>query len=136
MPGREQIIAVVRQWIEKAENDLKNAEHTLSLGEGGPTDTVCFHAQQVVEKYLKALLASEGIDFPKTHDIGALTVLMHETMRPELSVEEQRRLTVYATATRYPGLDEPITLADARAAVELARHVRDEMRRHLPREAL
>ena len=136
MPGREQIIAVVRQWVEKAENDLKNAEHILPLGEDGPTDTVCFHAQQVVEKYLKALLTSKGTDFPKTHDIGALTELMPEAMRPELSVEEQRRLTVYATVTRYPGDDEPITLAEAREVAELARRVREKIRGHLPREAL
>ena len=33
-----------------------NAVHTLKLGADGPTDTVCFHAQQCIEKYLKALL--------------------------------------------------------------------------------
>lgn len=136
MPGREQIIAVVKKWVEKAENDLKSSEHILTLGEDGPTDIVCFHAQQMVEKYLKALLVFEGIDFPKTHDIGGLTPLLPETMRPELSVEEQRMLTAYATVTRYPGDDEPITFAEARAAVELAQGVREKMRGHLPKEAL
>jgi len=33
-------------------------------------DTVRFHAQQRVEKYLKALLVVSGRDFPKTHDMG------------------------------------------------------------------
>ena len=136
MPGREQIIAVVRQWIEKAENDLKNAEHVLTLGEDGPTDTVCFHAQQLVEKYLKALLAWEQIDFPKTHDIEKLISLLPETLRPELLKAEQNLLTAYATVIRYPGFDEPITLADARAAVELARRVREKVREHLPSTAL
>ena len=136
MPGREQIVAVVRQWVKKAENDLKTAEHTLTLGEDSPTDTVCFHAQQVVEKYLKALLAWEQIDFPKTHVIKNLIGLLPETLRPELLQAEQDLLTVYATVTRYPGPDEPITLAEARAAVELARRVREKIRGHLPREAL
>jgi HEPN domain-containing protein len=40
------------------------------------TDTVCFHAQQCVEKYLKAFLVLEGIDFPKTHDIGKISALL------------------------------------------------------------
>jgi len=38
----------VRLWIEKAENDLRNAEHTLTLVENCPFDNVCFHAQQGV----------------------------------------------------------------------------------------
>lgn len=37
---------VVKQWTDKAENDLKNASHTLSMGDDCPYDTVCFHAQQ------------------------------------------------------------------------------------------
>jgi hypothetical protein len=36
----------VRQWLEKAEHDLLNAEHTLTIrDEECPFDTVCFHAQ-------------------------------------------------------------------------------------------
>ena len=45
-----------RAWVKKAESDLKTAEHTLTLKERCPFDTVCFHAQQCAEKYFKALL--------------------------------------------------------------------------------
>jgi len=48
MPEREKVFTVVGEWVGKAENDLKNAAHTLKLGADCPTDTVCFHAQQVV----------------------------------------------------------------------------------------
>jgi len=50
--------------------------------------------------------------------------------------EEQRRLTTYATVTRYPGDYEPISLAEARRAIALARRVRREVRRLLPSSAL
>jgi HEPN domain-containing protein len=40
---------VARQWLEKADNDLKTAQHTLTLGDDCPFDTVCFHAQQCVD---------------------------------------------------------------------------------------
>lgn len=66
MPEIEKIITVVSEWVNKAENDLKNAVYTLEMGEECPTDRVCFHAQQVVEKYLKALLVLNGIPFPTT----------------------------------------------------------------------
>ncbi len=49
MPGNDKVLKVVREWIEKAENDLKNAVYTLKMREDCPTDTTCFHAQQCVE---------------------------------------------------------------------------------------
>ena len=61
-PERSEII---RQWVRKAENDLRNAEHTLTMKEGCPFDLVCFHAQQCAEKYLKAWLVFLGIGFQK-----------------------------------------------------------------------
>jgi HEPN domain-containing protein len=39
------ILELIREWIAKAENDRKNAAHTLKPVDC-PTDTVCFHAQQ------------------------------------------------------------------------------------------
>ena len=53
MNGAPERLRNVRQWVAKAENDLRNAEHTLTLQEECPFDTVCFHAQQCAEKYLK-----------------------------------------------------------------------------------
>ena len=63
-------------------------------------------------------------------------MLISKNARPQLTVEEQRRLTDYATVTRYPGDYEPIPLAEARRAVAIARRVRKEVRSLLPREAL
>lgn len=120
----------------KAENDLKTAAHTLKMGRDCPTDTVCFHGQQSVEKYLKALLVCKGIDFPKTHDIERLVALLPENVWLRLSIEEQRRLTAYATVTRYPGDYEPIPLAEAQRSVRIAGRVRKELRRFLPKEIL
>lgn len=107
MPEREKIAAVAKEWIAKAENDLKNATHTLTLGDECPTDTVCFHAQQCVEKYLKALLVMLQVEFSRTHDIETLILLLPAELKPSLAVEQQRRLTEYATVMRYPGPYEP-----------------------------
>ncbi len=134
MPDRERIMQVVGEWTAKAENDLKTATHTLILGEECPTDTVCFHAQQCIEKSIKAYLASKNIDFPKTHDLGRLISLMPKNVRPKLSIPEQRRFTAYATEARYPGYFEEISLTEARRAVALARRVRNEIGKHLPKE--
>ncbi|MGQ0591436.1 MAG: HEPN domain-containing protein [Gammaproteobacteria bacterium] len=133
MPAPDRVLAVVREWVVKAENDLTNAAHVLKLGAECPTDTVCFHAQQCVEKYLKAVLVFDGIDFPKTHDMERLTALLPARANIRLTAEEQGRLTDYATTTRYPGSGE-ILLTEARRAVTLARRVRKQLRNLLPSE--
>ncbi|MBI3322063.1 MAG: HEPN domain-containing protein [Candidatus Omnitrophica bacterium] len=128
-------LKVVRQWIEKAEEDLRTAEHALTMGRRCPFGAICFHAQQCVEKYLKALLVFRGIDFPKTHNIPELLALVPSSVRPELSAEEQEQLTDYATTLRYPGDWEPITRRDAKAAVETARRIREAVRKQFPKTA-
>jgi HEPN domain-containing protein len=122
--------------VEKAEHDLKAAAHLLGMGKDCPTDTVCFHAQQTAEKYLKAYLVVSGTDFPKSHDVEALIAMLPSTILPGITMEDQRRLTAYATVTRYPGGYEAIPLAEARRALRLARQVRRIIRKSLPRKVL
>jgi len=110
MPEDDKSLIIAKEWMAKGDNDLKNAAHTLKLGEKCPIDTVCFHAQQCVEKYLKAFLVTMKKDFPRTHDIEALLSLIPKSVNISLSVEDQRKLTEYATITRYPGPYEPISL--------------------------
>src|SRR5438046_2890992 len=102
MPAADPLITVVRAWVIKAENDLKNAAPTLKLGADCPTDTVCFHAQQYVEKYIKALLVFRTTPFPKTHDIRTLRALLPPRLRPKLDRKIQDELTAYAADRRYP----------------------------------
>ena len=118
--------------MSKADNDLRTAAHTLKLQSSCPTDTICFHAQQCVEKYVKALLVLRSIPFPKTHDLSVLARTLPESWQPDLTREQVRRLTDYATITRYPGDYEPVTMAEARAAVAIARKVRKHFRTLLP----
>ena len=135
MPDNDKILTVVREWSAKADNDLKTAAHTLKLGRDCPTDTVCFHSQQCVEKYLKAFLVLAEIPFPKT-DIETLILLMPKGVRSLLSPSQQRRLTEYATAMRYPGPYEAIPLSEAKEAVKLARRVRQKIHKLLEKEPL
>jgi HEPN domain-containing protein len=135
MPDPEKVATVVSEWVAKAENDLKTAAYTLRLGKGCPTDTVCFHGQQVVEKYLKALLTAHGIAFPKTHNVRKLVEMLPGGTRLNLSEDEQDELTDYATGARYPGWGE-ISLTDSRRVVAVARRLRRDVRKLLPKGAL
>ena len=128
----DEVLAVAHQWAAKAESDLKNAAHTVRLKTDCPTDTVCFHAQQCVEKYLKALLVLNGIEFSRTHQISTLLALVPAPVRPVLTPQEQDLLTEYAVTTRYPGDYDPISHEEARQAVQLARRLRNQVRPRLP----
>jgi HEPN domain-containing protein/predicted nucleotidyltransferase len=136
VPYPQQVIQAIQEWLEKADNDLKNAVHTLKLGKDCPTDTVCFHAQQCIEKHLKALLVFQTIPFGKTHDLDALMTLLPVKLRPRLARSDRTRITNYAAIIRYPLAGKDVTLAQARKEVAIARRVRREVRRLLPRAAL
>jgi HEPN domain-containing protein len=132
MPGESEKRTTVREWAEKAEHDLLTASHMLGLGRRCPTDTVCFHAQQCIEKYIKAAMVWRDIEFPRIHDIAVLLSALPRDLRPDLIPAEQERLTHAATRLRYPGADNP-SLAEARQAVRSARAVRRELRARLAR---
>ena len=136
MSEDEELVQVLKEWIVKAENDLTTAIHTLLLKERAPTDTICFHAQQCIEKYLKSILVLRKIDFPKTHDLKLLMKMIPEADRPNLDWELQDQLTRHATTLRYPDFAADPSLWEARKAVATARRVRKEVRRLMPRAAL
>jgi HEPN domain-containing protein len=58
---------ILKRWIMYADNDLKVAQHEIK-NEDCVVNAVCFHAQQCVEKYLKAFLIFHDKPIVKTHD--------------------------------------------------------------------
>lgn len=118
----------VRRWVEKAENDFRNAEYVMTLAENCPYDTVSYHCQQCVEKYLEALLIHRNVDFPRTHDLVVLFNLSMKEVSLQFPVEFVQPLNRYATETRYPGVWEPVGENEARQAFEKMSVVRNTIR--------
>lgn len=136
MSARPESLLVASQWAKKAENDLRNAQHTLKLEKDCPFDTVCFHAQQCAEKYLKAALAFHGIDFPRTHDLTELAAILPPGKFLGLASQSLKELNPYAVEARYPGDWEPQTREEAETAVKIAKKARGAIRADLPRDIL
>jgi len=109
-------------WVHRAEEDWLLARSALRRKVAliyGAT----FHAQQCVEKYLKALLLSRRQAFPRTHDLVALHDLCtRNSINVPVAPDKLERLAAYAVQVRYPG-EEP-TLDEARDAVQIAQEVR------------
>ena len=96
-----------QRWMDRARSDLALAR---SRPEGVHLADLCFHSQQAAEKAIKALLVARGIEFPYVHDLVFLLSLLgdagHATPEP---VKLVRELTRYASATRYPGLEDRVS---------------------------
>lgn len=116
----------VRNWIRKAESDLKIGKDEMATDEPA-TDAVCFHMQQCCEKYLKLFLIFHGEEIPRTHNLAALvnhcTKLVGDFQELiELGVD---RLTDFAVDIRYGDEFYIPSLEEAKQAVAMAETVRD-----------
>ena len=121
-----------RTWLAKGEHDLLNIENNLKAPEI-PWDTICFHAQQAAEKFLKAFLVFHAQPPVPTHDLVALLASC-VPLNPALAARQQdcQKLSYYAVAVRYPSdLYEP-TETDARQMIEAANRIRSEVLACLP----
>jgi len=131
-PHEEQVRReLVGQWLRKAEQDMRAAQSLLE-DEPPLQYPSCFHSQQAAEKYLKAFLVYNQVDFPKTHDIQKILDLA-SSVDPQLarSLGSVIGLTEYAVQVRYPSdIPEPDT-EEAKAALALACEVRDAVVRAL-----
>jgi HEPN domain-containing protein len=118
-------LELVRKWLEKADHDLLNIENNLSAQEI-PADTVCFHAQQAIEKCLKAALMYFERNPEKVHD---LVLLLSEVQKliPELEPygEQFERISDYAVGSRYPDYPYDPTIEDAREAFNTALEIKE-----------
>ena len=134
MPHDPVRVADTRAWVEKALVDFRGADADLSASPPVVED-VFFHAQQAVEKMLKAFLTWHDRPFRKTHAIEELGQLCL-SIEPSLEdvVDRAVPLTEYASKFRYPGVMEVADLDDARAALAVAREVFDAIAARLPPE--
>jgi HEPN domain-containing protein len=94
---------MTQEWIDKAEDDAKVTAALWQM-EAPVYDAICFHAQQCVEKYCKAWLVEQAVDFPRTNDLEALAKLCLPSLAALAALmDELRFLTSFAIEIRYPG---------------------------------
>jgi len=144
---------ITQEWTEKAEGDYRVAADQWEKDK--PVyDAICFHAQQCIEKYLKAWLVEHEIDFPqgrtarrvvrhlkawlteheidfpRIHDLELLGRLCIPSL-PEMSelLDRLRLLTSFAVEVRYPGITAE--KEDAEMCWQAAMEIREPLRIHL-----
>jgi Uncharacterized conserved protein related to C-terminal domain of eukaryotic chaperone, SACSIN len=117
---------IIHRWLKKAENDIKVVSYLIDI-EDAPTDIICFHCQQAIEKYLKAFLTYVDVKAKKTHDLRALLEMCIEKDKDflNLPIDDISNLTEYAVGIRYPDEFYLPSIEESRSSYNLAIKVRD-----------
>ena len=125
--------AEARRWLRYAADDLRTAEFLLQQPDFIPRHP-CWLAQQAAEKALKALLIFLQIEYPLSHDLDQIRLLIPEGWRVRYDPPDLSFLTEWAVEARYPGDWPDANEMDAQEATDQARtvleYVRDDLARH------
>jgi len=109
------------EWLRRAESSLALAGAKTP---GVLYEDLCYQAQQAAEKALKAVFVARKIPYPYTHDINALlSALGHQGLTIPEDLWRAVTLTSYASDTRYPGFELPVTETEYDTAVTRAKAV-------------
>jgi HEPN domain-containing protein len=109
--------------LRKASQDIYVLER-LSADPATPDEVLGFHAQQAVEKMMKAALTNRAIRYGRTHDLTDLLNLLHEhQFSLPADLEEVKQLTPYAAEFRYTELPAQHPL-DRSWALDIVRRVK------------
>lgn len=112
---------LVGEWVDKARKDWVSLEILLETRNPDTAETVCFLAQQCIEKLMKGLLVQRKVRPPKSHNLIELQFLL-EPHYPITVGDELEELTIWAVEARYPGVIP--TWEQACSAAESCRKLR------------
>lgn len=105
--------------LQKARQDF-DAVKNFGASNKIADEIIGFHAQQAVEKALKAILTRAGVEFEHTHDLVSLLEEVGKLgHKPPAQSDDVEELTPFGVQFRYSILsdDEPL---DRPAAIQLA----------------
>jgi HEPN domain-containing protein len=109
-------------YSRKAKNDATAAREFAGNTEISD-EIIGFHAQQAVEKWLKAVIANLGLPQERTHDIDRLVrVLEEHGVQPPVPRSRLAELTDFAVPLRYEDLLDAEPL-DRQATIALVNNV-------------
>jgi len=92
----------IEKWLFRAGEDISVIDRLMESDPNAYASSICFHAQQAVEKYLKAFLAYKQMDFPRTHDVDYLLRECQRRTCGFLEGIDLKSLTDFGVSVRYP----------------------------------
>jgi len=115
---------LISEWIDKADHDLGSAK-LIFLHIPKYFDTIAFHCQQAVEKYLKAILLFYDIEFQRLHNL----VYLMDLLSRQIEIDEQTYdkailLNGFSVQIRYPDQSVYLTKEELETSIHIAEDFR------------
>ena len=108
---------LIKAWLASAEMDIESIRQIID--DEFLTPVACFHAQQSVEKCLKAFLEQKLGTVPKSHDILNLYGRVKQHIDLSLDMVLLQKLNGLYIEARYPG--DLGLLPDGKPSVEISK---------------
>jgi HEPN domain-containing protein len=93
-----------RQLLDMANKDHSALSHMVDSANFSD-EVFGFHAQQTIEKALKAWIAARGLVYPKSHDVSALVKILRDDGQDLSKFPDLEDYTVFAVQYRYEAYD-------------------------------
>jgi HEPN domain-containing protein len=93
------------QMLAMAKKDHQALAHMLDA-RNFSEEIFGFHAQQAIEKGLKAWIAGRGLTYPKSHDVSALIKILEDHREDLSKFPNLEDYTIFAVQYRYEAYDE------------------------------
>ena len=118
------LVEQTKDWIIKADHDLGSAK-IIFLHIPDYFDTIAFHCQQAVEKYIKAILIHKGIEFQRSHDL----IYLLELLSNHTAISQERYINAvtlngYGVQIRYPNKIIKLSKEDLHHAIAISEEFR------------
>lgn len=115
---------LINAWVEKADHDLGSAK-VIYLNLPEYFDTIAFHCQQAVEKYIKAALVFYDLQPPKSHDL----IYLLELLSTQIDINDSQykdalTLNGYSVIIRYPNQIINLSKTEIEKAINIAQTFR------------
>jgi len=95
-------IEIIRDWVKKADEDFQFAVTNLKQ-QNSYYPQICFHFHQAAEKYLKAYIVANELEFRKIHDLPLLLkICSSKDSTLDVLRDACEYLNTYYIETRYP----------------------------------
>jgi HEPN domain-containing protein len=119
-----ELVNVTKEWIEKADHDLGSAK-VIYLHLPDYFDTIAFHCQQAVEKYIKAVLFFNKIEFQRSHDL----IYLLELLSGKVEIDEDWykiaiSLNNFSVQIRYPNTIIKLSKEEIESSIQIAEDFR------------
>jgi HEPN domain-containing protein len=117
-------VEIIKDWVIKADEDFQFA--VLNLKEKNSFYAqICFHFHQAAEKYLKAFIVANELEFRKIHDLLLLLkICSSKDSNVKVLQDACEYLNTFYVETRYPvHWPTNFTYAEAEKAFEASNQI-------------